>query len=198
MTKYALVTGACVNTGVAIVEKFAYEGWNVVFTGRSPEKVQEAEKIYKEKFPNVDIVGYAIDSTVTVSDSEIKKYYESHKKFFKQPASRDIEYAVFEVVPSTEDIEAANQALVDVYDDFAAAENMKSFLMANSDRQYDNHWYRAGELNTVAKEVNDYAFGEKVEGVSPVITKGNTFYAVKVVESAMVPDSVFVKYAPAN
>ena len=143
-------------------------------------------------------VGYAIDSTVTVSDSEIKKYYESHKKFFKQPASRDIEYAVFEVVPSTEDIEAANQALVDVYDDFAAAENMKSFLMANSDRQYDNHWYRAGELNTVAKEVNDYAFGEKVEGVSPVITKGNTFYAVKVVESAMVPDSVFVKYAPAN
>ena len=141
---------------------------------------------------NVEFVmiptGFTNDSTIVVSDSEIKKYYEDHKKFFKQPASRDIEYVVYEVVPSTEDIEAANQALVDVYDEFAAAENVKSFLLANSDRQYDNHWYRAGELNTVAKEVNDYAFGD-ADGVSPVITKGNTFYAVKVVESAMVPDS---------
>ena len=30
-----LVTGATVNTGVAIVEKFASEGKNVVFTGRN-------------------------------------------------------------------------------------------------------------------------------------------------------------------
>ena len=52
MSKYALVTGACINTGVAIVEKFASEGWNVVFTGRSLEKVHEAEKNYKEKFPD--------------------------------------------------------------------------------------------------------------------------------------------------
>ena len=29
-----LVTGACINTGVDIVEKFASEGWDVVFTGR--------------------------------------------------------------------------------------------------------------------------------------------------------------------
>ena len=80
MTKYALVTGACVNTGVAIVEKFAYEGWNVVFTGRSPEKVQEAEKIYKEKFPNVDIVGYAIDSLLnetTVDEESVIKLFET-------------------------------------------------------------------------------------------------------------------------
>ena len=83
MTKYALVTGACVNTGVAIVEKFAYEGWNVVFTGRSPEKVQEAEKIYKEKFPNVDIVGYAIDSLInetTVDEESVIKLFDTLDK----------------------------------------------------------------------------------------------------------------------
>ena len=37
--KTALITGACINTGVAIVEKFAQEGKNVIFTGRSKEKV---------------------------------------------------------------------------------------------------------------------------------------------------------------
>ena len=141
--------------------------------------------------------GYAKDSTVVVSDSEIKKYYESHKKFFKQPASRDIEYVVFEVTPSAEDVAAANQALVEVYDEFAAAENMKSFLLANSDRQYDNHWYKDGELRTVSKAVNDYAFG-KNKGVSEVLQNNNSFFAVRVMEESMVPDSVYVKYVPAN
>ena len=83
MNKYALVTGACINTGVAIVEKFASEGWNVAFTGRSPEKVQEAEKNYKEKFPNVDIVGYAIDSLInetTVDEESVIKLFDTLDK----------------------------------------------------------------------------------------------------------------------
>lgn len=58
----ALVTGACINTGVAIVEKLASEGWNVVFTGRNAEKVLASEKGYREKFPNATIIGYTIDS----------------------------------------------------------------------------------------------------------------------------------------
>ena len=49
MNKTVLVTGACINTGVAIVEKFASEGWNIFFTGRNADKVHEAEKIYKNK-----------------------------------------------------------------------------------------------------------------------------------------------------
>ena len=58
----ALVTGACINTGVAIVEKFLSEGWDAVFTGRSIEKVADAEKIYKQKFPESNVYGFAIDS----------------------------------------------------------------------------------------------------------------------------------------
>ena len=60
--KAVLITGACINTGVAIVEKFASEGWNVVFTGRNKEKVACKQKEYSEKFPEVTIYGYAIDS----------------------------------------------------------------------------------------------------------------------------------------
>ncbi len=150
---------------------------------------------------NVEFVmvpfGFAKDSTIVVSDSEIKAYYNAHKKFYRQQASRDIEYVVFEVKPSAEDVTAANQALIDVYDNFATTDNMKGFLLANSDRQYEDRWYKAGELNTVAKVVNDYAFGAKAS-VSEVLSNGNSFYAVRVMESAMVPDSVYVKYVPAN
>ena len=147
---------------------------------------------------NVEFVmvpfGYAKDTTVVVSNSEIKKYYESHKKFYKQRAGRDIEYVVFEVKPSASDIAAANDAIVKVYDEFKTTQNMKSFLLANSDRKFDNAWYKAGELNTVSKKVNDFVFGNN-NGVSGIIEDNNTFYAVKVLASANVPEQVEVKYA---
>ncbi len=150
---------------------------------------------------NVEFVmvpfGYAKDSTIVVSDSEIKAYYNAHKKFYRQQASRDIEYVVFEVKPSAEDVASANQALIDVYDNFVSTDNMKGFLLANSDRQYEDHWYKAGELNRIARVVNDYAFGDNAS-VSEVLSNGNTFYAVRVMETAMVPDSVYVKYVPAT
>ena len=182
-----------------------YAKYNSLFTASNfantlavANQIAENNNTFNVEFVMLPM-GYAQDSTIVVSDSEIKKYYDDHKKFYRQPASRDIEYVVYEVVPSAEDVEAANESLVKVYDEFAAAENMKSFLLANSARLYDSRWYKEGELNSVHKDVNDYAFGAKmVEGVSPVIANGNTFYAVRVMEEAMVPDSVYVKYAPAT
>ena len=160
------------------------------------EQIADNNNTFNVEFVMVPF-GYAKDSTIVVSDTEIKDYYNAHKKLYRQQASRDIEYVVYEVVPSAEDIAAANQALVDVYDEFAATENMKSFLLANSDRQYDAHWYKEGELSTVAKVVNDYAFG-KEKGTSKVLSEGDSFYAVRVMESANVPEQVQVKFAPSN
>ena len=168
---------------------------NIVNPLMLTEQIAENNNTFNVEFVMLPY-GFAKDSTIVVSDSEIKNYYNAHKKFYKQPASRDIEYVVFEVVPSAEDIAAANEELVKVYDEFSNAENMKSFLLANSDRQYDSHWYRPGELNTVATVVNDFVFGDKAKGVSEVLSNGNTFYAVRVMEEAMVPDSVYVKYVP--
>ena len=160
------------------------------------EQIADNNNTFNVEFVMVPF-GYAKDSTIVVSDKEIKAYYDAHKKFYKQLASRDIEYVVYEVVPSAEDIAAANEALNEVYDEFVSTDNLKSFLLANSDRQYDAHWYKEGELNSVAKVVNDYAFGDE-KGVSKVLSEGDSFYAVRVVESADVPEQVYVKYAPAD
>ena len=150
---------------------------------------------------NVEFVmvpfGYAKDTTIVVADADIKKYYESHKKFYKQQAGRDIEYVVYEVKPSTADIAAANDAIAKVYDEFTTTANMKSFLLANSDRKFDNTWYKAGELNKISRDVNEFVFNGEA-AVSQVMANGNTFSAVRVLESAMVPDSVYVKCVPAT
>ena len=60
--KTAVVTGACTNTGVDIVNKFLSEGVRVVFTGRSPEKVAAALQRYRKNYPGADVLGYALNS----------------------------------------------------------------------------------------------------------------------------------------
>lgn len=139
-------------------------------------------------------VGFQNDSSVVVSSDDIKKYYNSHKDFFKQKASRDIEYVVFEVVPSDADIVAANDAVSAVYDEFATTTNAKAFLLKNSDAPLSEYWYKAGELNTTSAQINDFVFGDSKETVSPVIREGNTFYAARVLDTRMISDSVYVKH----
>ena len=83
MKKAVLVTGACINTGVAIVEKFASEGIDVIFTGRTEEKVHAVEKQYREKFPKVNILGYHINSLIderTVDEKSVENMFSDLDK----------------------------------------------------------------------------------------------------------------------
>lgn len=76
--KTVLITGACINTGVAIVEKFAAEGYNIIFTGRNAEKVHAKKAEYQAKFPNVEIIGYHIDSLIderTVDEKSVEEMF---------------------------------------------------------------------------------------------------------------------------
>lgn len=146
---------------------------------------------------NVEFVmvpyGYVPDSTVTVSDSEIKAYYKNHKKFYKQNASRDIEYVVFEVKPSATDIAAQGKKISDIYEEFSTTDNMKAFLMKNSDRAFEDVYYKEGDLKTVSSEVEDFVWKGNGE-VSQVIESGTKFYVVRVLESAKLPESVEVSH----
>lgn len=137
--------------------------------------------------------GYEADSSIVVSDSEIKKYYAAHKKFYKQKEGRDIEYVVFEVSPSETDIEKAKNEVASLYEEFASTDNVKSFLMKNSDRAYSEYWYKAGELNSVASEIEDFVW-KSSSAVSDIITKDGSFFVTKVLNTKMIPDSVYVKH----
>lgn len=133
--------------------------------------------------------GFAQDTTVTVSDSEIKDWYKAHKKMdaykslFTQKASRDIEYVVYDILPSPEDVAAANEDIASMVEDFSTTENVKSFLLANY-CQWDETYYKEGELKKYSSEVDGFVFGNHGVGeVSPVFSKDNTFYVVRILDS---------------
>lgn len=145
---------------------------------------------------NVDFVmvpNYEMDTTVKVSGDEIRKYYESHKNMFKQNASRDMEYVVFEVKPSEADINATNEAIGKVYDEFSTTDNMKSFLARNSEKGLNEYWYKAGELSTVNSGISEFV-DANAQGTSPIVSDNNVFYAARIMATAQIPDSVYVRH----
>ena len=147
---------------------------------------------------NVDFVvkpvGFAMDSTIAVSSQEVSAYYEKNKENFKQQESRDLEYVVFEVVPSQADIDATREDFDKVYEEFVSAENVKNFLARNSDTPFNPYFYKEGDLKTIATELEDFAANAKVGETLAPFQQENTFMAAKVVDVKQLPDSVFVKH----
>ena len=136
---------------------------------------------------------YPQDSAIVISSADIKKFYNEHKDAFRQEATRDIEYAVFEVVPSAADIEAQNDEFANTYAEFASTDNVRSFLQRNSDLQWQDRWYKGGDLTSVNRDVDAFVSANKA-GTSPVYRSGNTFYAARIMELANVPDSAYVRH----
>lgn len=154
---------------------------NIQNTLQTAQEIEQNNTTTNAEFVMVPF-GFSQDSTIVVTDKEIKEYYNAHKKFYKQNASRDIEYVVFEVEPSAEDKAAANEFVAEHYEEFANTENVKSFLLANSDRRFDETYYKEGELNVIAPEVNDFVFNGN-SAVSAVINRDDTYYVVRVLDT---------------
>ena len=171
-----------------------------LFSASSMENALQLQKSIAENntLANVDFVVsnntyFPMDTTIVVSSADIRKYYKDHKENFRQKATRDIEYAVFEVVPSAQDIAAQNNEFAAQYEEFVATENVRAFLQRNSDRQWSDRWYKSGELRSVNADIDAFV-SENASGASPVVASGNTFYAARIMDMANIPDSVYVRH----
>lgn len=181
-----------------MVQKY-YEKYGALFTNSAfyPQFFVDRTVAEHNTTADVDYVMVPFDfadSTVNVSSAEIKAYYKTHKENYKQKAGRDIEYVVFEVEPSAADIQKTRDDMEAIVADFDATGNMKAFLLKNSEKSLSEYWYKTGELaNNYSSDIENFvASGDK--GASPVYKHGNVFRSVKVMNTANVPDSVYVKH----
>ena len=176
-----------------------YTKYNALFMNTNVENALQVNKAIADNNTTADVdfvmvpFSYATDTTVVVSDKEIKDFYDNHKKFFEQKATRDIEYVVFQVVPSAEDITAANDEFVKLYEDFTTTDNVRAFLQRNSDTQWSEQWYKAGDLRSVNADLDTFV-SENNEGTSPVISANNTLYAGRIMATATMPETVTVRH----
>ncbi len=74
------------------------------------------------------------DSTISVSDSELRDYFTKNRKDFEGEANRELEYLSFSSRPSAEDIQNLQKQLEALREPFAQTKNDTAFVEANSDR----------------------------------------------------------------
>ena len=128
-----------------------------------------------------------VDSTVNVSAAEIKEYYTKHQNKFKRDAARDIEYVVFDIMPSAEDMAAGQKRADELAEQFAAAENPATFVVLNSpDDKTAPYFVKESDVET---PVAAALLGKPDAFYGPVLS-GETFTMARLAETRMIPDSV--------
>ena len=61
--KVVFVTGAVRNTGYAIAQRFAKEGWNVCISSRDDASAAEAVARLQAEFPQTEFLGLGMDQS---------------------------------------------------------------------------------------------------------------------------------------
>lgn len=160
----------------------------------------EAEKLYFERVEMTDF-DYSVkkynsipDSTINVSEKELKNFYDDHKEEYEQDASRDIAYIVFNVVPSETDKAVALEDLKYYEKEFAeintdsTQEDIINYVNANSQTPFNFVHLNLEELGDTALFYADY---DSVAG--PVLENGS-YVLKRIFDRRMMPDTVEARH----
>lgn len=128
------------------------------------------------------------DSLVNVTNSDLKAYYDSHKDMFKQTPSRTISYVVFAVDPTDADLQDLENTATEVGREFAATEEVRSFVRANRNGKVSETYISGAQLS---EEESAALMADKMYG--PVL-KNNEWTMSRVVDSKMAPDSIGIRH----
>ena len=128
------------------------------------------------------------DSLIQLKSSDIKAYYNSHKNMFKQTPSRALSYVVFEVSPTDDDMLALEKSVAEVGAQFAATEELKSFVRANRNGKIADNYVSAKQLSEEeAKALLDGAT------YGPIL-KNNEWTMARALDTKIVPDSMGIRH----
>lgn len=131
------------------------------------------------------------DSAVTVTRSDLEKYYKKHINGYEREASRSIEYVTFDVKPSAEDEQEAEKWIYGIKDEFANATDMKQFINLNSDVPYTDKHYAFGDLEDT---LNAIFFDAPVGTVVGPWRDGDTWKIARLDDIVYLPDSVHARH----
>ncbi len=158
----------------------------------------ELAKMYaKENSDKVDgrfvFKAYSLvsDSTIQCTDEELLKYYNENSYKFEQEEMRDIDYVVFDVTPSPEDIQKITEDIMKLKEEFAVAEDDAAFINYNSDKAFEDKYYTKGSLNP---EVDSLLFISSEGYIHGPYTENNNMVLAKVIDKKMLPDSVHARH----
>nr|WP_321405277.1 peptidylprolyl isomerase [uncultured Carboxylicivirga sp.] len=132
------------------------------------------------------------DSTIIVSESEIKDYYNKNIENYKQDATREVEYVSFEVKPSADDKAATLDWITKSRAEFANPETDPiQYVKMNSETEYvDRNWKK----EQLSVQLQDFVSGAKVGEVYGPYLEAETYKLTRLVDIKEMPDSVKARH----
>jgi parvulin-like peptidyl-prolyl isomerase len=206
-----------------------YEAWtnfeaNIAATGKEQlytnmvkagliGTLADGELDYKLENDNVDIRFVQIpfasipDSTITVTQSDIKAYINKHKDKYEVDESRDLYYVQFKEEPSLEDEEAVKDELISLINGktdnpttseideteigFKDTKDDATFLAEHSAvKLYDGYVFKSALPAAIADTIYKMNIGD----VYGPYKDGNFYKATKLIDIKKVPDSAQVRH----
>ena len=183
-----------------LINSILNEKYNKLIEKGSYVNSLEAKNSFNEGVQNITFNYLSVpfnvinDSTVLVSDKEIKKYYNSNKDDFKQDPTRDVEFISFNVVASIEDDIETKNSISSLVDDFTAYDDYSLIVKRNTDNQRAKFSYlKESELK------NDSAFAlllksKKGTVIGPYKLDVSVYRIAKLVDVMNRPDSVEARH----
>ncbi|MDB5247210.1 MAG: peptidyl-prolyl cis-trans isomerase [Segetibacter sp.] len=133
------------------------------------------------------------DSTVKVTDDDVKAYINKHRESFKQDeATRSVSYVAFSASPSTADSAKVLTQVQNLSAEFAAAPDPENFLTrVGSEIPYFNGYTLGSKLqvpnaDTIKMLANGQVFGP--------YNDGSNYALAKMIDRRSMPDSVKVRH----
>ncbi len=159
-----------------------------------PKALAEKLAVYSQEVSNVRVAALPFqsvsDDEVTLADADYKNYYEEHKAEFRVVEEfRDVEFLVYPVNPTPQDLAEIQASVEKTWEEFQTVENeeIPFFVNGESYRSYDSTYVKASTFKA--------PFDAQIEAatagtfIAPAIV-GNEWMMAKVMSTAVRPDSL--------
>ncbi len=132
------------------------------------------------------------DSTIQVTEKEIKARYKKNRELYKQDPNRSIKYVSFKVEPLAEDFDKAAQWIEKVEKEFRETDDIIGLVNQESDKSYVDMAYSKSQVPANLKE---FAFNNPKGAIFGPIFENNTYTMARILEAGiMQSDSVKIRH----
>ncbi|MEA3504211.1 MAG: peptidylprolyl isomerase [Bacteroidota bacterium] len=159
-----------------------------------PETLAKMDYFDKSTKADVDFFGIKYgaiaDDEVTITEQDYQDYYEKTKQNYRsKKESRKVEYVVFNIKASKEDVSETEKQVNDLFSELeeTAKEDVPSFINATSDKQYADRWFSRGQLPA---RIESVMFSSEVGSTVSPYLENNAFHFAQLMETTMRPDSM--------
>lgn len=131
------------------------------------------------------------DSSINVSNNEIKDYYNNNQKRFQQEEARKIVYVNFDIEAAGDDFAETEKAVNELVQEFAETNDPMDFVNLSSDKKADHNYYKKEEITN--DSLSNFLFSNK-SGVFGPYLENNAYKVSRVGNVKMLADSVRARH----